>query len=655
MEHLQSLPVREPPLPGESLASLLRRTAVVMGYDNVNLLTRLLGEGYRPHQSPNLMPPGPHLDRLATLLRLPSEDLLQRTVHCFAPVLVLRPAGSPVPSLCDSKTTFRFFVLQSSPACPVCLAEASSPHEQLIWLLQPLRVCTRHGCLLLYRCPSCQRVLPSSRKSLAHCPCGVSLPECRPTNVSAATLTRARMLEDWFSADFQAVPQLAGPAVLWLVERLAAAVAKTPRWAQLTADRLEIDPAGPPELLCWTAAVEAVESWPENFWLFLDELQRSARDRTPDRGVSHPFGTLLRDAAHLEELGYPAPALALRKYLLERYTTGHVNGKVVLFHSAESRCLLRQGAWYTQTEAADALQLRQGTVVELVRRGVLEGEIRPAGSRGRSIGVVSKRSVEVLRRSLDTGLSVSQVRRRLGIGRSQVLDLIHAGLLGTPVRTRKGWIVPLEAVQDLASIQQSLPSVGPDRRSWLPLRQVTRAYGSCGLNLVQALKLVREGKVRARTDGHSLTLRSLWLSQPDVEAQLPLLLAKQYEASGYPLSVLAKVLLPGHPSREPVLKKWIRAGLLHVQRQGRTWTASPAEVERFRAEYCLADEACALLQVSRSTLSRWERSGRLTPVYGKRTCRGAGFSLYRRQDLPRRLRKPGKGCPSHHCRRSRSS
>ena len=73
MEHWRSLPARERALPGESLASLLRRSAAAMGYDNANLITRLLGETYKPHQNLNWMGPGPHLDRLAILLHLSAE------------------------------------------------------------------------------------------------------------------------------------------------------------------------------------------------------------------------------------------------------------------------------------------------------------------------------------------------------------------------------------------------------------------------------------------------------------------------------------------------------------------------------------------------------------------------------------------------------
>ena len=47
----------------------------------------------------------------------------------------------------------------------------------------------------------------------------------------------------------------------------------------------------------------------------------------------------------------------------------------------------------------------------------------------------------------------------------------------------------------------------------------------------------------------------------------------------------------------------------------------------------LADEACRILDITRSTLSHWEAEGLVQPVYGKRVTPGAGFSLYQREDL----------------------
>jgi hypothetical protein len=415
-----------------------------------------------------------------------------------------------------------------------------------------------------------------------------------------------------------------------LAERLATAVNSTPGWLARAADRFGMDPVMSSESFCRAVAVDAFEDWPERLYELLNDGQRAAAER--NGGAVHPFSPLLRDAVHLEELGYAAPAEALRRYLLERYTAGHVNRKVRLFRGAESERLLGDRPWYTKTEAAAVLQVRNGAIVDLLHQGFLEGRIRPAGGHGRSIGVVSRASVEALKHSLADGLDVTRVRLRLGTGRSQVFGLIRAGLLKA-VRTRKGWIILRQDISAIENLLEGLPPVASPRTSWLSLRQATRVYGPAGLNLARALELVRAGRVPARADRQFSGLRGLWLSQPDLEAQLPALRAGRCKAHGHSLCQLAKILLPGHPCREPVLKKWIRAGLLRAGRRGRAWVVPPEEVERFRATHCLADEACALLGVSRSTLSRWEAEGRLTPVYGRKVSRGAGFSLYRRADL----------------------
>jgi predicted site-specific integrase-resolvase len=93
------------------------------------------------------------------------------------------------------------------------------------------------------------------------------------------------------------------------------------------------------------------------------------------------------------------------------------------------------------------------------------------------------------------------------------------------------------------------------------------------------------------------------------------------------------VLVPGQPLKEVVLRKWIEAGLLRAQRRSKAWWIEPEEVERFRATYCLAAEACALLGVSRSTLSRWEQQQRIHPIYSRQSHSAAGASVYLRDAM----------------------
>ena len=61
MEALRLLPARESPLPGESLDSLVRRTACAMGYESVARLRSLLPDRDRLPLQLHGLEPGPNL------------------------------------------------------------------------------------------------------------------------------------------------------------------------------------------------------------------------------------------------------------------------------------------------------------------------------------------------------------------------------------------------------------------------------------------------------------------------------------------------------------------------------------------------------------------------------------------------------------------
>ena len=156
------------------------------------------------------------------------------------------------------------------------------------------------------------------------------------------------------------------------------------------------------------------------------------------------------------------------------------------------------------------------------------------------------------------------------------------------------------------------------------------------------MEFILAGEVSARTADPRRCLNGVVVSQAGLKSLAPRIRDGRGQVRGYPIHQLGRVLFPGRPVKPTVLAKWIAAGFLKAQRNGRARIVSSEEVERFRAEYCLADEACRLLGISRSTLSRWEVEGRVRPVYGRRVTPGAGFSLYRRKDLMKlsRRRRP---------------
>ena len=626
------LPARAAPLPGESLTSLVRRTSQAMGYETPRRLVALLASRGPMPPHLNELAPGQVLDYLAILLRQASETLSSLTVHRFAPSLVLVPEKQQAPTACDSKTTQRYFT-SSWPLCPECLRQDAVPYERFLWSFRPIPICTTHGCLFVSRCPACNRPLRWDRQEVSRCACRALLCDGDPVPVSSYGVHLAETFHQMLLGKLSPPSSMAPAACFWWTGRLAAAIVKTPAWLAQLSTRLDVDMTTCADAVAWIAAAEILVDWPQRLESFLDAFRQVDKHKTTSTGVGRRFGTLLRHAAWLENLGHTAPAEALRHYLLERYNGGHLSKKVCLFQKPKDRLLLRRRTWITQTSAAQILGLRHGAIPSLIEQGILTGKLHSAGANGRSVGLVLRQSVDALRRELQGALDVKTVTSQLGIGRHAVLELIHRGVLPRAVRTAKGWQIPRGSVAALESVYQLLPEGKPSASRWISLRQATRQFGPSGLTLGGLVEFILAGGLPARMADPERRLHGVVVSRAGLATLVPEIRGRHNQVRGYPVHQLAKSLFPGRAVKATTLNKWIAAGLLKARKAGRARIVSSEEVERFRSEYCLADKACRLLGISRSTLSRWEVEGRIQPVYGKRVTPGAGFSLYQRKEL----------------------
>ncbi len=633
--HPRSLPVRESPLPGESLTSFVRRHVVGMGYESMVRLLSLVDEVELPPHLDHLGR-GPPLVALSALLGRPSELLADLTVHRFAESLVLQPQGSKAAGQCDSKTLLRFFDPVHPRICPECL-RTGTPFERLLWSFRPLPICLVHCVLLLDRCPACGRHARPTRLDFATCRCGFRLVDNTSTVIGSGALSSAGVIQACLQGEPFAALDLSPAAALAWLDRLRSAVGRTPQWIERTRETMQLPGSLGDDPAAWLAAAEFLEMGPARLAEFLDVYQGIAKHRSTSTGVNRAFGHLLRDAERLESLGYPGPADALRQYLLGRYTHGHLSGKTTLFRQASRRRQLHAREWIPQTAAARQLGICGPTVARLVRQQVLAGRVHPAGKQGRTVGLVSRAAVVDLQRRLSTGFTVGQTAQRLGVDRHRVMELIQEEVLTGVVRIARRWRIPAAAVDHLSATVAQLPPLREPTSEWLSLREATRRFGAGHLNLARIVRLLCTGRLSARRDPTATSLRGVYVQTSDLRECAETATAQHSITAGWTLNRLAKVLFPHQPLKDVVLRKWIGAGLLRGERRAKQWCIADEEVVRFRSTYCLAQEACRFLGISRSTLARWERDGRITPVYGKRTHRAAGASLFCRVDLSRLL------------------
>lgn len=631
MSDLQLLPARERAQPGESLRSLIRRHALAMGYDRTSQLLSVANVLFPPHL--DHLSCGPPFNALSQLFGQSEETLLDVTVHRYAKRLMLVPQGETSPDFCNSKTILRFFTSATTHVCPLCLTEPPA-FERLLWSFRGLPVCTRHGCLLIEACPNCGERIRANQLDMTCCRRGCDLTSSVHQVRNDDVLAAIAVIDAALLRDQQLTSELPDAAGFWWLERLASAAIRTPTWLSRMRETHELPESISDESIAWIAASLMLRSWPTEMNRFLDVFQTVAKRNDLSTGVGRSFGLLLRDAQLLERLGYSAPADALREYLTARFTFGHLSRKVCLFREGRARkSAIQNRPWLTMTAAGKRLHLRHGAIAELVNRGVLEGELHPAGQRGRSIGLISRESVERLEREQQTAILANDAAKKLGISRHRVYELIHAGVLRFAVRTRSGWTFSRSEVEQLAELYRQLPSLNSDRRGWIWTRDATRAYGQQGLTLARIIAAVQAGHLIARRDPKQPTWRGLFVNFADLRHLIAQMREALDQRSGHTLNRLAKTLIPDRPLKDVVLRKWIEAGLLIATKHGRVWRIANSEVDRFRATYCLADEVQRSLGIVKTTLTRWIDAGRIQPVYARRTHPGAGASVFRRADI----------------------
>ena len=386
------------------------------------------------------------------------------------------------------------------------------------------------------------------------------------------------------------------------------------------------------ELLPWLSAAEMLTYWPERLEEFLGVFQQVAKHRTTSTGISRRFGLLLREAAHLEEIGYATPADALRDYLLRHYAAGHLSGKVCLFQGhAQSLGHSPSGPGSPRPRPLVSCGFAVRTIASLVARGILVGQIHPAGEHGRSVGLVLRQSVE----SLQIRLAKRPGRLRHGtqLGhRTPCGPGPHPCGLASPCRPDGQRLADSPAIgPQLEALCTGLPRIKGESAGWISLRQATRIAGPSGLALSQLLKLIQAGSLQARMAEPQKGLNGIVVSQADLAAAQRASRDQGDPSSDWSLHRAARMPVSRAAGKVPCS-------------QAMDSSADCSGLPAGRRTMISADGDHALprrvLPGTGRNSDPWDQpsdslplGGARThpPVYGKRVTPRAGFSLYRRR------------------------
>ena len=274
---------RSPLWPGESLSSLLVRLTYLNYYAGSHLLARVCQdlEGATLWRE-NLSCPNHSATfvQLAQLTQVPVEELLAASRYGLMRRLVVPPAEAGRLEEMEGLPPPRKYVVlrtdQAAQYCPVCLEKRA--YHRLVWVPWAATVCLEHGCLLVDRCPHCQKRLSVEEVVLRQCG------ECR-ADLCTAPLTRLKeeeeelfsqqVIQSWLLGTSsgailaQRGLPLAPANVLYAVLESLCQHLLTGRFLAFPAQRSEW--SSQQGYALYQAGVASMMDWPDGWFQFLDE------------------------------------------------------------------------------------------------------------------------------------------------------------------------------------------------------------------------------------------------------------------------------------------------------------------------------------------------------------------------------------------------
>jgi hypothetical protein len=284
---------RSPLLPGESLLSLLTRLSISNFYSS----PAVLEEALQFHWPDSMDCPTSSLafERLEQLTEIPAMDLFLASDHALTPA-ISPPTKNKKQELSPIQEALKwipkpqekdFHPAEASWYCPKCLEEGA--YQRLSWRPASMAACLQHDCLLVDRCPNCQKSISILDLALARChQCQadlrqaetISLNEDRWGRIAQATLLEWRKNAHLTDPGYGWPEQPSG-LLCSLAEGLAAGMLFLTEYLPphslkplkpLKLHRLnDLQLQAQPSDVYWaySCAVEVMSNWPERFRTFL--------------------------------------------------------------------------------------------------------------------------------------------------------------------------------------------------------------------------------------------------------------------------------------------------------------------------------------------------------------------------------------------------
>ena len=371
---------RVEPVPLESLRGYLCRVASAHGYDDPQWLVHLAGfSGYsaaldrKDHERP-----------MARVLRLEPQQWRAMSYRS-----VKRAGCVAQRAFCGRTVRSDQLNYRRPRICPYCLRE--SPVWWAVWDLALVAACPLHRCLLINRCPVCNRNLVWRRPAVEKCRCGADLRAGMADAASAdlvamnTIIYRAAGYSPGAAAEFELgdyhfppeLERLTLGSLLRLIRFVGLIGDKDGlRRKQRSFPRTDLSTA----VQAGQAATAILRDWPRPL---REVLRRMLPPESSDPAAlkfSQIFGNFYRHLFHV----LPRHEFGFLHEAFERFVIEDWKGLIRGGHRNFSAAVRHSSHWVAANEAERVARTAGERILELVRQGQLEALVlsgRRSGSR----------------------------------------------------------------------------------------------------------------------------------------------------------------------------------------------------------------------------------------------------------------------------------
>lgn len=404
---MKKLPIRPIPYKDESLISFIKRITERNKFPDTFSTLELAGLTNR-NEPQNLTMITNHnvsMERLCFLSGVSIFDLINLTFYYdFGQLLDERTH--------EVQAIFRFGLkTKYNQVCPLCIRQKAYLRKR--WDIGFYTCCHLHKCLLINKCPKCNKKLTMNSFKITLCKCGYDLSLASVKQVSVEETELSALI----SAKLNGIMEEGLPynplrrmdllSILYIMLRFSLQIANYIFNVKRFAFSKDLEIEKIHEISFYVFKV--FSNWPTSFTKFLEEFRKPSKDSSKETGLQKEFGRLYDlYNEHLQTETYHEIGVQFEKYLLNEWDGGVLFERIIRKIGSSDKKVFLPG-----NEAIKELGVSHSRLTELIESKAIEGII--VKRRTNDLILVRVESLESYKMEMDNYISLAETSIILGV------------------------------------------------------------------------------------------------------------------------------------------------------------------------------------------------------------------------------------------------